>query len=179
MTTAEDSISLLVAPEQIWKVLADVPRWWPVYFHESAKYRDTGWSDKVLLLNGEGASARFGLYAEGTLLQTMRISEWSPPRRLVLSSEPWNPERASLTAMREDFGKGRLRQLVTTVNATRFSISFDLSGVSQRETKLSTRIECEFSNPFVNMLLTFPMKRVLRRSANYFVRKFPEFLEQD
>ncbi|MBI4676871.1 MAG: hypothetical protein HY748_04750 [Elusimicrobia bacterium] len=176
MIEHEDSVTLFAAPERVWAVIIDVPRWWRLYYAPMAKWDDYGWSEELKFLGGQAGGMRWGALRDGVVMQALRVEEWSPPLRLVLATEAWNPERASPSSMKADLGKGRFREFVTNINAVRARFFLDLAPMPPAQTRLTIREEAEALNPLLDLLLRIPGKSALRKCADSFIRGFPELL---
>ena len=175
----EDSLTLLAAPEKIWGILIDVPRWWSDFHHLPKKYKDPGWSGTLRSIGGEGAAMRFAAYSETSMLQAMCVAQWLPLERLALASEPWVPEREAEWLKNLKAGPGPFSEAIKASQRYKFSIRFDLIRSSQAETKLNARFELDFLSPllFTGFILRFLTRRVFVKNMRRLMWKFPQYLE--
>jgi uncharacterized protein YndB with AHSA1/START domain len=178
MAIAEDKISLLVPAPRVWKLVTDFTRWKDWLQVPQATTRGLG--EDLRLLAGEGIDMRFGLFHGDILMQTMRVAEWDPPRRLVLELEGWN-WKALLVAP-----KRRIK--VKVVNRSWLmpdlvlSYAVEVTPASDNESTLCFRAEGSFlhKNWFAawifNSVYVFVMRRILRKTAEGFTARFARSL---
>ncbi len=178
MIAFDDSITMLASPGDIWKVVVDVPRWWPHFYLPSAKNKDYGWSEDLRFLGGEGPGMRWGAGRGGTVMQTMRVEQWSPLETLVLASEPWNPDRASVMVMKMEGkpGHGFLKDFFTTMTAVAWRISLTLAPAGPEQTTLTLSGEFRPLSPLMEPFFQIWAWPGIKRGARRLIAKFPDLL---
>jgi hypothetical protein len=169
MAKAEDTISILVPHKMVWQRLTEFDRWdgWLKIPDAGTK----GLGESMRLIGGEGGGMRFGLYNGGELAQTMRMTEWDPPRHLAMELEGWNwkpsvdPKARSHEKMGSSMG---------AIPALRLCYSADVNPVSDLESSLTFRMEAEFTHRFFGPLfnLLIPVRRDLKRLTTEFTNSF-------
>ncbi|MBI5241213.1 MAG: hypothetical protein HY926_12140 [Elusimicrobia bacterium] len=169
MAKAEDSVSLLVPHKMVWQRLTEFNRW-----DEWLRIPDAGnkgLGDNMRWLGGEGTEMRFGLYNGGELAQTMRMTEWDPPRHLAMELEGWNWKASVAPKARS---REKMGSSMGAVPALRLRYSADLAPVSDLETTFTFRMEAEFTHRFFGPLfnLLIPVRRDLKRLAAEFTNSF-------
>lgn len=175
----EESLSLLASPEKIWPILTDVPRWWQEFYDTEATYpQNVGWGGPLRLVSGAGLGMRFAAFRGTRMLQSMQVTEWTPPTRLALRSDPWDTakEEWPRTAKLMNFGHGQFSQFFLAYPQCRFFLGCDLTSISAVETRLSMRFEFKYLHPFYDFLFWIPARNALRQGVRRFLRKFPQFL---
>ena len=176
MTKVEDSVSLLMPQKNVWLRLTEFDHW-----NEWLQLRDP-W-DKALgesmrFLGGEGTEMRFGRYNGETLMQTMRVTEWDPPRRLTMTIEGWNwkggvnPKLKRLPEKRAKAAGER--------GSLKLAYGAELIPVTEQETNFIFRMEAEFTHPFLGFFLNlaYPIRRHLTGMAGDFTARFTKSLER-
>lgn len=83
MATARYSFTCPIPAEQIWGVASDFNRWNDIFILDDP--RSKGWGDRFIV-SGFGAGARVDMFYNNRIMQTWGVDEWSPPRRMRLSS---------------------------------------------------------------------------------------------
>jgi hypothetical protein len=179
MAKVEDSVSLLVPAKTVWYRLIEFNRWdeW-LWMHISADAR-VAMGETMRCLGGEGTEMRFGLFGGGVQKQTMRVTEWDPPRRLALSLDGWNWK----SVMRPDFkGNEKAAELIGTLAAVSLTYSANVAPVSDLETRFTFQIEAAFTHPIGGPLLTLlyfiPWRFSMRREAAEFTSRFTQSFEK-
>lgn len=175
MAKAEDSVSLLVPHKTVWFRLTEFNRWdeW-LQIPNAGTY---GLGENMRPLGGEGTEMRFGLFSGEVMNQTMRMTQWDPPRHLAMEVEGWNWKASVTPKARENekVGKG-----MGAVPALRLCYSADVAPVSDMETTLTFRMEAEFTHPIFGPIfnLLIPTRRSLRRFTVDFTTRFCHSFER-
>lgn len=188
MVRAEDSISLLVPAKSVWYRLIEFDRWDEWLWRNVPADGKVAMGDNMRPLGGEGLEMRFGLFGDGVQKQTMRVTEWDPPRRLALSLEGWNwraverPETRGKERVMEAMGKERATQAIGTFAAMTLAYSAEVSPVSDTETKLTFRIEAGFTHPIggplLNLFYCIPWRMSMRKLAADFTESITRSFEK-
>lgn len=174
----EDSISLLLPAKTVWYRLIEFERWNDWFWEHITKDGKMAMGDTMRLLGGEGTEMRFGLFGDGVQKQTMRITEWDPPRRLTLALDGWNWKACISTKGKMDERAGKL---MGTLAAISFSLTCEVTPVSDLETKLTFAMESSMTHPIAGPLLTLvyylPWRSSMRRSVEEFTSRVAQSFE--
>lgn len=148
MTSVSHSFTALLSPEKMWRALVDFNRWGGYFIIEDGK--DKGWGNRWQAQGEPGQSMRLSLFSDQTLVQEWSVQEWSPPKRLKLSSFAWH-------------GSPYL--------AMESTLDFTLTVASPVETKFDMRMDARFTHPFLGIFLScVPLKKELSRVLARFER---------
>ena len=176
MATIQDSSDFLVPIQTAWDRLADFSLW--SGYHIFPAVKGSGFGDTPRLVEGEGPSAKLGLFDKDMLMQTYSVTQWTPPQRLILTLDPWKWESGTYS----DAGRipGALGRFIGSMKALDSSISIDLSPISPGETRVALRIHFHFTHvlmgPMLNLLLGLKLRSLLRQCAANFIKHFAQSL---
>ena len=148
MTSVSLSFTALLPPEKIWRALTDFDRWGGYLVLEDAK--EKGWGNRWQAQGQPGPGMKLSVYFDQALMQEWAVEDWSPPKRLKLSSTAWHGSRPY---------------------AMRSSLEFTLSAASPVETKVDMVLETEFSHPIFGVIFKIvPLKKEFSRVLARFER---------
>jgi hypothetical protein len=179
MAKVEDTVSLLVPAKTVWYRLIEFNRWdeW-LWMHISADAK-IALGENMRPLGGEGTEMRFGIFGGGVQKQTMRVTEWDPPRRLAISLEGWNCKSVTKPGSKVS---ERAKETIGSLMAMSLTYSAEVTPVSDLETRFTFRIEAAMTHPIGGPLMTLfcfiPWRLSMRREAAEFTSRFTQSFEK-
>ena len=177
MAKVEDSVTLLLPHKTVWHRLIEFTRWDEWLHIPDAGTKGLG--ENMRCLGGEGTEMRFGLYSGGVLKQTMKVTEWDPPKRLAMALEGWNWKAIFNEREAKVTPEGRAK-MVCNWGALSLAYGADVQPVSDLETKFSFQMEAEFTHSVCGPLfnLVYPLRSQMRRITSDFTARFTQSFER-
>ncbi|MFA6319156.1 MAG: SRPBCC family protein [Elusimicrobiota bacterium] len=173
MPSAKEQFTVLAPPPAVWRRITDFSRWGPWMVIEDPAA--AGMGGQFARIDGEGSTARVGMFNGQELVQVFETTDYLPPERLKLRLKEWNVDAAdrAITSFRKETHPGRHRWYAAWLSEQwDFSIQVAPGDVTKATTTVTLECSIEFTHPLGFLLLPGAeswIVRMLRRFSQGFV----------
>lgn len=177
MLQAEERFKVLLPPPDVWKKISDCRSWGA--WLEIPRPTTKGLGETFAVLDGEGASARVGMFHGQDLLHVWETVEWFPPERVRVRLREWNADGAA-RALASAAGSAPANfrfQAKLFAQDLEFSISVAPGDITKATSEVTVGFSAEFTHSWAFLFSVFIPRSAVTSVLRGFSRRFLASLE--